>query len=79
LAASAGIVVAHLLFLVVGCGGAQTHQSVELGAYAADDAVCVTEAQSKDAGAACLDHYKATYAVFWADSGVTVCAVDGGK
>lgn len=63
----------------LGCGSAQTHADVELAAFAADDAVCVTEAATKDAGDACLDHYKATYAVFWADSGVTTCAVsDGG-
>lgn len=66
---------------LVGCSGAQTHSSIELGAYTADDAVCVTEASSKDAGDACLDEYKTKYAVFWADSGVTTCtvaAVDGG-
>lgn len=65
---------------ITGCGGAQTHTSVELAAYAADDAVCVTEATTKDGGDACLDEYKAKYAVFWADSGVTTCAIgDAGK
>ena len=69
-AAAAGIVVAHLCFLIVGCASqAQTHQSVETAAYAADDAVCVAEAADKDGGLACLDKYKQLYAPFWADAG----------
>jgi len=67
---------------LMACSSAQTHSSIELGAYTADDGVCVTEAASKDAGSECLDKYKRLYSVFWADSGTTVCSVavkDGGQ
>jgi hypothetical protein len=71
--------------LLVGCGGAQTHDDIHLTAYGADDQLCVTEATDKDAGTQCLDKYQRLYGPFWADSGLTVCEVgfdagaDGGK
>lgn len=71
-----------LATMLMACSSAQTHSSIELGAYTADDGVCVTEAQTKDAGSECLDKYKRLYSVFWADSGTTVCSVavkDGGQ
>jgi hypothetical protein len=65
---------------LVACGGAQTHRSVELTAYAADDAVCDVEATDKDSGTQCLDKYKRLYSTFF-DAGTTVCDVttDGGS
>lgn len=83
----------RLLITIVGlacvaCGGGapQTHAEIEKGAYAADDGVCVTEAQDLDSGTQCVNKYERLYSVFWPDSGVTVCDVtiadagaEGGK
>ena len=73
----AGIAVGWSLMLLVGCASV-THENIEKTAYEADDQLCVTEATSKDAGTQCLDKYQRQYAVFWADSGVVACDVDGG-
>jgi hypothetical protein len=77
-----GILVAASVVLscLIGCA-TLTHRNNELAAYAADDGLCVTEAQDHDPGTQCLDKYQRLYSVFWEDSGYTVCRVpvsDGG-
>lgn len=69
IACAVGITAAHLVFLLAGCGSAQTHNDIHLAAYAADKSLCDKDAVSYDAGRECLDHYTELYAPFWKDGG----------
>ena len=66
MACAVGITVIHsIVMLGSGCSSPQTHQSIELGAYAAEKSLCVDEATSRDAGEACLTAVSQKYAPFW--------------
>lgn len=76
----AGIAVGWGLMFCVGCAASpSSHDEVHVTAYAADRSLCVSEAQSYDAGEACFAKYDGLYAPFWPDAAVEApIALDGG-
>ena len=66
------------------CGGTQTHDEIDVSSYAEHKALCVQQAQDRDAGQACLDYYTQRYAELWPDAAAitpaqTALTVDGGS
>lgn len=68
---------------ITGCGGAQTKSAgeIEVGAYTAEQALCVDEAETKADADACRQGVKIKYRAMWAvaEAGVAPLDTDGGK
>lgn len=57
-------------FALIACGATSSSQKIEVGAYEAEQMLCVDQAATKAESQACRSLVKAKYARMWADAGI---------